>query len=66
MVHTSPEKYAHLCEVDNEAKKEKERAWKQYTDYRSRNRMSLQEEMEMQEEMGLFDEEGEKNEPEED
>lgn len=66
MAHTSPEKYAHLFEIDNKAKEEKERAWKQYTDYRSRNRMSLQEEREMQEEMGLFDEEGKENEPEED
>ena len=46
-MHTTPAKFAHLCEVD---KKAQEKAWKAYNEYRVRNSMSLKEELEMQEE----------------
>ena len=46
-MHTTPEKFAHLCKVDDEAQ---EKAWQAYNDYRARNSMSLREELEMQEE----------------
>ena len=46
-MHTTPAKFAYLCEVD---KKVQEKAWQAYNDYRARNSMSLREELEMQEE----------------
>ena len=46
-MHTTPAKFAYLCEVD---KKVQEKAWQAYNAYRARNSMSLREELEMQEE----------------
>lgn len=42
-MHTTPEKFAYLCEAQD-------KAWKAYIEYRARNSMSLREELEMQEE----------------
>ena len=46
-MHTTPERFAYLCEVD---KKAQDKAWKAYSEYRAKNSMSLREELEMQEE----------------
>ncbi len=46
-MHMTPQKFTHLCKVDDEAQ---EKAWQAYNDYRARNSMSLREELEMQEE----------------